>query len=276
MTPPYDQLNAKAVEWKVTINEMRETSFSVIGFGEREGSRVVLKISKQEGDESQAGEVLTAFGGVAVKVLKFETGAVLLERLKPGDPLVNLVSDGKDEEATEIIAKVMGKLAHHSAPTSCPTVSDWGRGFDRYLDCDDRQIPIELVVEARDLYQELARSQRSTMLLHGDLHHYNVLFDADRGWVAIDPKGVIGELEYEVGPILRNPVEKSDFFAKAEIVKRRLDCLVVTLQLDFQRTVRWSFAQAVLSAIWEIEDGYPLKQGNPSLVLAQVLRPMFD
>ena len=43
------------------------------------------------------------------------------------------------------------------------------------------------------------------MLLHGDLQHYNVLLDKDRGWVAIDPKGVVGELEYEVGALLRNP-----------------------------------------------------------------------
>jgi len=276
MPSPSDQLNAKAIEWNVTIKEMRETSTSLIAFGQRDESPVVLKISKQEGDESQSGAVLSAFPEGAVKALEFETGAVLLERLEPGDPLVNLVRAGKDEEATEILAQVMRKLAHHSAPNSCPTVSDWGRGFDCYLESADKQIPRELVVEARDLYQDLARSQRSTMLLHGDLQHYNALFDAERGWVAIDPKGVIGELEYEVGPILRNPVEESDFFAKPEIVQRRLDYLVATLQLDYQRTLSWSFAQAVLSTIWDVEDGYPLNQDNPSLVLAHVLKPMVD
>jgi streptomycin 6-kinase len=274
MPSPHDYLRAKAIEWEVKINETLETSSSVIAFGERDGSRVVLKIAKLEGDESYAGTVLKAFGAGAVRVHKFETGAVLLERLEPGDALVNLVRTHKDEEATEILAQVMGKLARHSLPSSCPTVLDWGRGFDRYLDSADKQIPLELVVEARDLYQELGHSQRSTMLLHGDLHHYNVLFDANRGWVVIDPKGVIGELEFEVGPILRNPVEELDFFAKPEIVQRRLDCLVATLQLDYQRTLSWSFAQAVLSAIWDVEDGYEINQDNPSLKLANVLRPL--
>jgi streptomycin 6-kinase len=39
----------------------------------------------------------------------------------------------------------------------------------------------------------LGESQRSTRLLHGDLHRHNVLSDDARGSVAIDPKGVVGE-----------------------------------------------------------------------------------
>ena len=61
------------------------------------------------------------------------------------------------------------------------------------------------VERAQRLYVGLCASQTSTRLLHGDLHHYNILRDGDRGWVAIDPKGVVGEVEYEIGAALRNP-----------------------------------------------------------------------
>jgi streptomycin 6-kinase len=269
---PLEQLKIKAAEWNVTLDETRETVTSALGFGAREGRKVVLKVAKQEGDESYSGRILQAFDGDgAVRVYEFETGAVLLERLEPGEQLVSLVRRGEDDRATEILAQVMNKLRHHQPPAGCPTVAGWGRGFDRYLQSGDQQIPREFVVEAHSLYQELTASQRKTMLLHGDLQHYNVLLDDERGWVAIDPKGVVGELECELGALLRNPVEQPGLFANPATVHRRLETLSNLLHLDHTRALHWSFAQAVLSAIWDIEDGYHLEQNNPSLLLAQVL-----
>ena len=132
------QLQAKAVEWNVTLEETRETFTSLLGFGVRDGVRVVLKLTKQLGDESQSGEVLKAYAGEgAVRVYESEIGAVLLERLEPGEQLVNVVKRGEDDLATEILAEVITKLADHEAPGGCPTVADWGRGFDRYLQTSD-------------------------------------------------------------------------------------------------------------------------------------------
>ena len=272
---PLEQLTVKAAEWNVTLDETRETVTSALGFGAREGRNVVLKVAKQEGDESHSGRILQAFAGDgAARVYEFETGAVLLERLEPGEQLVSLVRRGEDDRATEILAQVIDKLRDHQPPAGCPRVADWGRGFDRYLQTGDQQIPCELVLEARRLHLELSASQRTTMLLHGDLQHYNVLLDDERGWLAIDPKGVVGELEYELGALLRNPVEQPELFANPATVNRRLVTLTTLLHLDHTRAIHWSFAQAVLSAIWDVEDGYNLEPNNPSLLLAQILKPM--
>jgi streptomycin 6-kinase len=266
-------LEVKAADWKVALHDTLEMRTSVLGFGVRAGSRVVLKVTKQSSDESHSGKVLRAFAGDgAVRVYESETDAVLLERLEPGEQLVSVVKRGGDEEATEILAQVMKKLAHHKAPEECPTVSDWGRGFDGYLRSGDKQISHDLVHEAHSLYQELASSQRATMLLHGDLQHYNVLFDKDRGWVAIDPKGVVGELEYEIGAMLRNPVEDPGLFADRRVIERRLQTLSSLLHFNYSRALRWSFAQAVLSAIWGVEDGFVVSPDDPPLRLASVLR----
>ena len=271
--PIMHELETKAVEWNVKLDEIRETPTSLIGFGVRGGASVVLKISKQDGDESHSGEVLKAYrGNGAVRVYESETGAVLLERLAPGEQLVNLVKHRRDAEATEILAEVISKLANHEAPIGCPTVADWGRAFDRYLQSGDEQIPREVVEEAREMYHELASSQRETMLLHGDLQHYNVLFDNERGWVAIDPKGVIGELEYELNAVLRNPIELPDIFANPVMITRRLETLTTTLRLDYSRARRWSYAQSILSAIWDIEDGHRLIPNTPSVLLASALK----
>jgi streptomycin 6-kinase len=200
----------------------------------------------------------------------------LLERLEPGEQLVNLVTCGYDDEATKILAGVIEKLVGHTAPAECPSVAEWGKGFNRYVESGDAQISLDLVREARTVYEELVSSQRQTMLLHGDLQHYNVLFDYNRGWVAIDPKGVAGELEYEVGALLRNPVEQPEFFSSLDIVERRLAILTSLLPLDRARTLKWAFAQAVLSAIWDVEDGYEVQPNNPALQLAHTLQPMIS
>lgn len=271
-----DRLQAKAREWNVTLEETRETATSLIGFGVRDGRRVVLKLSKQTGDEMHSGKVLRAFGGSgAVRVYEAETGAVLLERLEPGNDLVSFVRQGDDNEATKILAHVIQKLANHAAPAECPSVADWGRGFERYLRSGDRQIPHELVREAAVVYEHLASTQSATMLLHGDFQHYNVLFDEDRGWLAIDPKGVVGELEYEVGALLRNPVERPELFTNRSTIERRLNILTTLLRLDDSRALRWSFAQAVLSAIWDVEDADPSGPCDASLLLANTLKQMF-
>lgn len=266
------ELKLKAAEWNVSLDEIRETATSVLGFGTRDDIRVVLKITTQLGDESHSGEVLRAYDGDgAVRVYESEMGAVLVERLEPGEQLVDVVKRGGDDEATKILAEVITKLANHEAPVVCPTVADWGFGFNRYLQSGDEQIPRGVVQEAHEMYEELVSSQRRTMLLHGDLQHYNVLFDNERGWTAIDPKGVVGELEYELGPLLRNPIELPALI-NPERIKRRLEILTTALQLDYSRALRWSYSQSILSAIWDIEDGHPLKPNNPSLLLARTVK----
>lgn len=272
----HEQLLAKATEWNVILDETRETVTSLLGFGVRDGRRVVLKLTKVS-DEAHSGKVLQAFGGSgAVRVYEAETGAVLLERLEPGEQLVSLVRHGEDDQATEILAQVIEKLANHEAPEECPTVADWGRGFNCYLESGDRQISSELVREGQEVYEHLTSTQGSTMLLHGDLQHYNVIFDSDRGWTAIDPKGVVGELEYEVGSLLRNPIEQPELFTNRATIERRLGILTTKLPLNHTRVLQWSFAQAVLSAIWGVEDGYPVEPNHPALLLANTLKEMLN
>jgi streptomycin 6-kinase len=273
-----------ADNWGVVVDYTFETESSQIAFGScaagtRESQLVVLKVIKREGDEWRSGEVLKIFDGVGVaRVYEHAPGAVLLERLSPGNSLAEMSLSGKDAEATEILADVIGQMSStRNASCDCSeavTVWDWAKGFELYVATGDDQLPKELVESARHLYLKLCASQREPRLLHGDLQHYNVLFDSERGWLAIDPKGVVGETEYEIGAILRNPIEKPDLFASRAVIERRTERLAERLGLDYGRILSWAFAQAVLSAIWDIEDGFPVDPMNPALRLADVLQPM--
>ena len=251
--------------------------------GGRDYQQAVLKVVKDPGDEWHSGEVLEAFSGNGLaRVYEHSPGAVLVERLIPGNSLADLSLNGRDEEATDILADVMLRMSASgrkspNVPVTlehCPTVRDWARGFETYIATGDDQIPIDLVAKGQRVFLALCGSQRRPVLLHGDLQHYNVLFDANRGWLAIDPKGVIGEIEYEVGAVLRNPFEQPDLFLSRPTIERRLKQLTARMGLDYERALAWGFAQAVLSAIWEIEDGFAVDATNPALRLAEVIRPM--
>ena len=235
----------------------------------------MLKVVKRPGDEWKSGEVVNAFAGRGVvRVLEYDDGAALFERIVPGTNLVDLTRGGHDDAATEAIADVIAAMVPNAAPPWCPTVSEWGRGFAWYMERGDARIPSALVARASDVYAELCETQGPTRLLHGDLQHYNVLRDHKRGWLAIDPKGVVGEVEYEVGASLRNPGALPDVLSNPATIERRIGTVSSRLGLDAHRVLRWGFAQAVLSAIWLIEDGYAIDANAAPLQLAGAMASM--
>jgi streptomycin 6-kinase len=273
-----ERVEERIRDWKIVVQNTLETQSSFVIFGTRDNEPVVLKVIRQFGDEWRCGEVLNAFGGRGViRVYEYIEGAVLLERLNPGTPLATMALKGRDEEATEIIAEVIQRMAHpRELLQRFVTVGEWGKGFHRYLASGDNQIPGHLVARGEHWYSKLCATQQDVRLLHGDLHHYNILYDRGRGWVAIDPKGVVGEVEYEIGASLRNPYGNPELFTSRSRIEGRLKRYESKLKLDLKRALGWGFAQAVLSAIWTVEDGFTVDDRNPALMLANAIQPMIE
>lgn len=183
--------------------------------------------------------------------------ALLLERLEPGTPLYEVEND---EEATSHAATVMRQL-WRPVPLDhpFPTVIDWGQGFLRLrqrYEGGSGPFPSALLEEAESLFAGLSASMTAHVLLHGDLHHENILAARRAPWLAIDPKGVVGEPAYETGAFMRNRLpDLSDTPQAMRILTRRVDQLSKELNLDRTRVRDWSMAQSVLSIWWTIEDG---------------------
>jgi len=273
----HDRVAERIREWRVIPGETRETDYSYLVFGRRDRLPVVLKVIKRLGDEWHSGAILTAFDGIGmVRVREFTEGALLLDRLCPGHSLCELALEDRDEEATEILASVIQKLAPRVVPTAAVPVRELARGFQAYLASGDRQIATGLVERAQQTFVDLCESQSDPRLLHGDLHHYNVLYDEGSGWLAIDPKGLVGELEYEIAAALRNPYERLELIGTPEVVERRLRRFERVLALDGRRALRWSFAQAVLAAIWTVEEGVAVTANDSSLVTATAINSLLQ
>lgn len=250
-----------------------ESATAWLVFGRRDSRRVVLKVARAQGDEWLAGSVVAAFQGRGmVRVLEWSEGAMLLEEIRPAVPLADLTAAGRDTEACGALVEVLRQMAPAPAPGHVPSANDWGRGFERYAISGDRQVPPELVSHGHEVYVSLAATQRAPRLLHGDLHHENILLDSERGWLAVDPKGVVGELEFELGAWLRNPIGHPEVYAQAAAVDRRIQQLGALLPIDPSRTLGWAFAQGVLSAIWSVEDEGTIRPDHAGLALARTLQ----
>jgi streptomycin 6-kinase len=227
-----------------------------------DGTRAVLKLGLPGSDIVHELAALQCFDGHgSVRLLEADVAqhALLLERLEPGTMLDALTDD---EEATRSAARVMRAL-WTPAPQEhgFPTTARWGLGFERLrarFDGGTGPLPRRLVEQAETLYRELSASQAQPVLLHGDLHHMNILRAERAPWLAIDPKGVIGEPAYETGALLRNPIPRVlDQPDPVSMSARRIAILSEELGFERARIRGWALAQAVLSAWWSIEDeGY--------------------
>ena len=200
---------------------------------------------------------------------------MLLERLQPGTPLTAVEND---EEATALAAGVMRKL-WRPAPANhdFPAVSDWTGGFDRLrkrFDGGTGPMPERLVDQAESLFADLLASQGEPFLLHGDLHQENILMAEREPWLAIDPKGVVGEAAYDTAALLHNPVEALETPDPRRLLERRLDVLSGELGLDRARIRAWGLAQAVLAAYWSLEDSG--RVWNEALSFARLLAEVGD
>lgn len=223
------------------------------------GQEALLKIGyphPELGTEIRALRAMNGEGVVKLIDAKPEKGALLLERIIPGHKLLTVCDD---ENATRIAGQVMTTL-WRAAPEGelFPSMERWCAGFERYQRFFAREgpIPAEIFQRAWGLAKDLLTVQPEKLLLHGDLHHQNILMDRDGNWLAIDPKGVIGEKAFEIGPLLYNPIpELSQVQNVEELIQRRLEILAEITGIDRVRMVAWSYIRAVLSSIWEIEDG---------------------
>lgn len=132
--------------------------------------------------------------------------------------------------------------------------------------------PADIINEAERTFVELAASSDCSLILHGDLHHENILFSAKRGWLAIDPKGICGDPGYEVGPFMLNqlPSGASDT-AAAEILQQRLAIFSEELAVSQGRLAKWAFCHAVLSAVWNFEES---AEWHPTIRLALILEQL--
>jgi streptomycin 6-kinase len=244
--------------WGLELGAPFELSYNYVCSARRsDGTEAVLKLGLSDEFPSQMNALRLYDGDGICRLLEADEGrdAMLLERIRPGEMLVNMVRTD-DETATRIGATVMRRLWRPvPAGETFRPLSAWFRAFERHRAAygGPGPIPAALLDHAEALARELLDSAPSTVLLHGDFHHYNVLSAEREPWLAIDPKGIVGDPGYEVGSFLRNPL-LGGAHRQSQMMRRRLDIFAEELGYDRARLRDWGIAHAVLSACWSAED----------------------
>lgn len=240
-----------------------------------DGSKAVLKYTVPNKEfTTEVGALQNYAGNGAVRLLAADAkaGWLLEECCIPGN---NLLSLNDDEKAATIALNLMLQLWRPpSSQVKFPAVADWLCGLNRlqkYSNINSRAFPKKLVDFSLVISKELLASSGEQVLLHGDLHHFNILSSARNPWLAIDPKGIIGEREYEIATFMRNP---SPYLLTTmdtkKVISRRLDQIVEHTGFERERILSWSIVTAVLASWWCVEDKIPGK--NYLLNYAQILR----
>lgn len=263
--------------WDLHVGEPYDLSWNYVAPATRaDGVACVVKLAVPgtSGLDREAAALAGFAGRGAVALLDRDDsrGALLLERAEPGCELADFGPE-RDGEATTILCSVMRRLWRRPpAEHGLPNLAGYGSAFENY---DHRYgsggpLPRHLVARAADLLVQLSATASHTMLLHGDLHHHNILQAAREPWLAIDPHGLVGDRGFDVGAMLYNPVTH-DADLLRRLLPSRVEQLADLTALPLERVLGWGFVMAVLSEVWSTEDHGEI-DGRP-LAVAEVMAP---
>lgn len=220
-------------------------------------TQAMLKLPRVE-EERLGGRLMSWWNGEgAANVLAEAEGVLLLERATGPASLVDMAENGREGQAARIVCAVAAKLHKtHNPPKTLVPLAQWFREIEPAASKHGG-----ILLESAHAARELLRTPQDQTVLHGDLHHGNILDFGERGWLVIDPKGLIGERGFDFANLFCNPSE--EIATAPERLSRLADVVSETANVERRRLLQWVLAYAGLSAAWTLEDG-----SHPTLTLA--------
>ena len=223
-----------------------------------ENGNAVLKIALPLDNPeiySEARFLQTANGRGAIRLLKFEEKrrAMLLERAMPGANLKEVFHENS-EKAVEVSIEIMHEVLRKAPKDSTfLRLDDWFDNF--FTKAQNTNFPFDFQKKAREFYEESSSNSKNKFLIHGDLHHENILSATRESFLAIDPKGIVGDVGYEISVFLNNHLW---WLASEPNLREKLNAAVQKFSEAFaiepKDLRKWACAQKILSAWWTFED----------------------
>ncbi|RYX85122.1 hypothetical protein EON83_07360 [bacterium] len=214
------------------------------------GAAAMLKIAI-EPEERFGGALMVWWDGQgAARVLAHEGAALLMERAQGDQSLVAMSYSGYDDEATRILCGAIAEL-HRPRNKPLPELIPLTRWFAELFPA--AQLHGGLLALCATTARELLEHPQEECVLHGDIHHQNILDFGERGWLAIDPKRLWGERAFDYANLFCNP-DKSVGYDR-NLFLRRLDIVTEAAGFERKRLLQWILAWSGLSAAWMLGDG---------------------
>ena len=240
-------------EWGLELGETYEQGAAgyTVRASLRDGTRAVLKLIYPDRESEHEADALALLHGDGIVNLldrDDERSAMLLERCEPGTRLVTAGA----ETALDVLVELLPRqwvTAGEPFHTLADEAAWWVDYLPREWEQAERPFERRLLDAALDSLRALAPSQGEQVLLHQDLHADNVLAAEREPWLVIDPKPLVGEREFAVAPIVRDP----ELGHSRRDVLHRLDRLCSELALDRERARGWTIGQTIA---WSFDTSY--------------------
>lgn len=158
----------------------------------------MLKIARSEEEKSGARLMIAWHGIGAAKVYEADSDAILMERATGPGSLADFSKNGQDDKATEIICKSVATIHGKDAVdiSNLPLVPLEERFRALFELAGDDSFS-----SGAAMAKKLLADPIDQVILHGDIHHQNILDFGYRGWLVIDPKGLFGERAFDYANI---------------------------------------------------------------------------
>lgn len=241
----------------------------------RDGSQAIAKVlkSKNAEDNLRGADFLEWRDGIGCVRLLARAGHTILMEHAGRRTLRDVLAEDSDETATRIAADVVleyHRASEKPAPESLLPLPGYFSSLFRKAE-QDRSADLEsLYTEGARLAETLIGRQRDIRPLHGDLHHENIMH-SPRGWIVIDPAGLIGDTALDVANMFSNPLDRFDLTRSEERTASMAGIFAQTLQRDARTILQYAFSYGCLSAAWHEEDGNVEERDN-ELIVAQMLK----
>ena len=261
------------------VEILTKTPRAYVYRAQHKGTAVVLKIFRGKGiaEERRGTEFLQICKGYGVvDLIQSDSDAILIDYCD-GKSLEDHVIDGKDQEAAIIIADLLNRLHTCPIPDNHSLISLAERFSPLFNHYENHHLieteDISLFAKAAHLARSLLQNQQDVSLLHGDIHHGNIIFDSLMGWRAIDPKGIIGDRAYDVANVMMNPWDYPSLVQDKKRVMAQAGILAARMEVDGSKVIQYAFVHACLSALWFIEEG---ERSIHAHAMMKIMAPLVD
>jgi streptomycin 6-kinase len=210
-----------------------------------------LKPIEDIADELRGADYLAWRNGRgAVRLLGRENNLMLLEYA--GERMLShIIAEHGDYQATEIAAELMAMLyAASEEPLPSALLPIRGRFealFQRARDGQNAGRRTDYVQAAIVADQLMSNASE----LRG-LHHENIMFSG-RGWLVIDPVGLVGEVGFGAANMFYDPPDRDDLCLDPRRIAKMTDTFSRALDVDPRRLLDQAYAYGCLSAAWNAD-----------------------
>jgi streptomycin 6-kinase len=250
-TDAYNRLVHAKQNWKLQDDgDIFNTSYSLLQPVIYGGDKAMLKTTV--GIEECRGAILMVCwnGHGSARIFQRDENSLLMERAVGTRSLKKMVINGDEDEANKIICELAEEL-HAAGCQHLPELIPLHVWFRALKPAAEQYGGI--LVKCKEVASHLLNDPKDTVALHGDIHYDNVLDSGSRGWIAIDPKGLIGERAFDFANIFCNPDFKTA--ASPNRLSRQVNLVADEAGLEPKRFLKWVIAWAGLSAAWMLDDG---------------------